>query len=316
MKDASTKTVSVIVVTCGVKNYLKSCLDSIKQQSYSALEIIVIDNSVDKQFAQQISELYPYIKLYSSPKNLSYCESLNKAIDMSRGDFILCLNDDVILDKRFIQEALEGFSVDKSIGMVSGKILRPDGITLDSAGLYLSCWRSAKERGYNIKDKGQYNSPGYIFGVNGAVAFYRKNMLEQIKIDSEYFDADFRFFYEDLDIAWRAQNLGWKGYYIPNAVAYHLRGATVRQGRGIDKRYARHYLSDELHLDLVKNRYLTIIKNESLLGFLLYLPFVIFYEIFLWGYILLFRFKLMKKIFSIRPAINSAFKKRTLLNRR
>ena len=316
MRQTSTKTVSVIVVTCGVKDYFKSCLESIRQQSYSTFEIIVIDNSADKQFAQQITELYPYIKLYSSPKNLSYCESLNKAIDMSQGDFILCLNDDVILDKRFIQEALEGFSVDKRIGMVSGKILRPDGVTLDSAGLFLTCWRTAKERGYGQKDKGQYNSVGYIFGVNGAVAFYRKDMLEQIKIHSEYFDSDFRFFYEDLDIAWRAQNFGWKGYYIPNAVAYHIRGATVRQDRGIDKRYARHYLSDELHLDLVKNRYLTIIKNESPLGFLSHLPFVIFYEIFLWGYILLFRFKLMKKIFSIRPLIKAAFKKRTLLKGR
>jgi len=277
------------------------------------LEVIVIDNSVDRQFAQQISKLYPYIKLYSSPKNLSYCESLNKAIGMSQGDFILCLNDDVTLDKGFIKEILGGFSVDERIGMVSGKILRPDGVTIDSTGLFLTCWRTAKERGYNIKDKGQYNSAGYVFGVNGAVAFYRKVMLEQIKIDSEYFDADFRFFYEDLDIAWRAQNLGWKGYYVPTAVAYHVRGATVRRDRGIDKRYARHYLSDELHLDLVKNRYLTVIKNENPLGFLSHLSFIILYDSFVWLYILLSRFKLMKKIFSIRPLIKSAFKKRILL---
>jgi len=78
-------------------------------------------------------------------KNLFYCEALNKEIKMSKGNFTLCLNDDVVLDKGFITEAIRGFLLDPKIGMVSGKILRSDGKTIDSTGLFLSLWRTTKE---------------------------------------------------------------------------------------------------------------------------------------------------------------------------
>ena len=310
MQGLSNKIVSVIIVTCAIGDYLKSCLDSLKGQTHPFLEIILIDNSLNPNFSQTISKAWPEVKLYSSPKNLFYGQGLNRGIQMSQGDFVLCLNDDVILEKRFIREALRGFSISESIGMVSGKILRQDKQTIDSTGLFLSPWRTAKERGYGIKDKGQFEKEEYIFGVNGAVAFYRREMLEQIKADAEYFDSDFRMFYEDLDIAWRAKNRGWKGYYIPAAIAYHVRGATARQGKGINRRFARHYLSDELHADLIKNRYLAIIKNESRAGFFLHLPLAVFYEILLWGYILLFRPRLIKRFVLDLKRFNSAWRKR------
>ena len=57
-------------------------------------------------------------------QTIFYCQSLNKGIEMSRGDFILCLNDDVILDKRFIEEALKGFNFGGKIGMVKPWIVQ------------------------------------------------------------------------------------------------------------------------------------------------------------------------------------------------
>jgi GT2 family glycosyltransferase len=200
----------------------------------------------------------------------------------------------VILDEGFITNALGGFSFDEKIGMVSGKLLRSDRRTIDSAGLFLSRWRAAKERGYGFKDRGQFEKEEYVFGVNGAVAFYRKKMLDEIRVGEEYFDSDFRMFYEDLDIAWRAQNAGWRGYYVPFAIAYHIRGGTARAQGGIDKTYARRYLRDDLHVDLIKNRYFTIIKNESFSGFIAHLPCIILYDLIIWGYLIFFRPRLIK----------------------
>lgn len=304
--------VSVIVVSVGINNYLRSCLKSLESQTYPQLEILVIDNSLSQNVSQEVFR-YPEIKLYSQEKKLSYCLSLNKGIEISKGDFTLCLNDDVLLDKNFIKEALRGFSIDEKIGMVSGKILRFDKRTIDSAGLFLSPWRAPKERGYGTKDSGKFEKEEYIFGVNGAVALYRKEMLESIKMDSEYFDSDFKFFYEDLDIAWRAQNFGWRCYYIPKAIAYHLRGGSLRQSKGVGNKYARHYLSDDLHFDLIKNRYLCIIKNEKFVNFLLHLPFIVLYDLVVLIYIIIFKPSLIKKIFLAPIPISSAFKKRKLL---
>ncbi len=289
---------------------MRRCLDSVKAQSHPDAEVIVIDNSRDPDFSARIRGSFPFIELYSSPQNLYYGPSLNKGIQLSRGEFILCLNDDVFLDKEFVNKALKGFLVKDTIGMVSGKILRPDGSTLDSTGLFLAPWRTARERGYGRPDKGQFEKSGFIFGVSGAAAFYRKKMLEEIRQGRDYFDPDFRMFYEDLDIAWRAKRAGWKGYYIPRAVAYHVRGGTVRKSRGINKPYARRYLSDELHSDLIKNRYLTIIKNASGFNFFLHLPAMAFYDFIMWAYILLFKPRLIKIFLLNLNCLKNSLKKR------
>ncbi|MFA5157129.1 MAG: glycosyltransferase family 2 protein [Candidatus Omnitrophota bacterium] len=288
--------VSIIIATTGKESYFRQCLDSALQQSHPDKEIIVIDNSCGKLEEYGIRQ-YAEVKIYSENRNMTYCRSLNKGIEASSGDFILCLNDDAVLEKDFIAEALKGFGRDPRIGMVSGRILRFDKKTLDSTGLFLTFSRTACERGHGKPAAGRFESEGYVFGVSGAAAFYRREMLEALKRNGEYLDEDFGFFYEDLDIAWRGQNRGWKGYYMPAAVAYHLRGGTARPVAGHGKRLARRYLSDELYFDLIKNRYLAMIKNDSLFGFLFSLPFIILYDLVGWGFIILFRPRLIRKFF-------------------
>jgi GT2 family glycosyltransferase len=312
MDKMSNGLVSIVIVTAGVKDYLKSLLDSLSKQTYPVLETIIIDNSLNPG----LKALPGWVKLYRSKENLFYCQALNIGIRDSKGDFILCLNDDVVLDSRFIEEALKGFLIHPRIGMVSGKILRSDKKTLDSTGLYLSIWRTAKERGYGLSDKKQFEKEGYIFGVNGAIAFYRRKMLEEIKIEEQYFDIDYRIFYDDLDISWRAQNFGWKAYYVPGAVAYHARGVTVRQCQGVAKPYARRYLNDELHADLIKNRYLTFIKNEPLPSLILHLPSIILYDFLAWSYVLLLKPAVAKKVFLNIKYLRAALRKRRLIKGR
>ena len=282
------KLVSIIIVTVG------RCLDSVKKQTYPHLEVIIINNSSDTRLADKVLGQLNSARVYSPRQNLFYCASLNKGIELSQGEFVLCLNDDIVLDKDFIQEALKGFLLKKSVGMVSGKILRQDGLTLDSTGLFLSIWRTAKERGYGQPDSGQFEKSEVIFGVNGAAAFYRKSMLEEIREGQDYFDPDFRIFYEDLDIAWRANRYGWQAYYIPKALAYHVRGGSFRPNSGLGKAFARRYLSDELHSDLIKNRYLAILKNETKLSLFGHLVPIILHDLCAWAYVLFFRPKALK----------------------
>jgi len=135
-------------------------------------------------------------------------------------------------------------------------------------------------------------------------------MLEDIREDGNYFDPDFRIFYEDLDLAWRAERRGWRGYYMPGAVAYHIRGGTVRISGGAGRPFARRYLSDCLHADLIKNRYLAIIKNEFPGKFIVHLPLMLLYDFTMWAYILIFKPRLIKKIFGNLKYLKAAFIKR------
>ncbi|HTY44393.1 MAG TPA: glycosyltransferase [Patescibacteria group bacterium] len=317
MEKPSNEIVSVVVVTCGGHEYIKPCLDSVHAQTYPHLQTVIIDNSLKKDFALRMAEQYPGATIYSASSNLFYCGGLNKGISLSCGDFILCLNDDVILDAHFIEYGLRGFRIDPAVGMVSGKIVRMDGITLDSTGLYVSLWGTARERGYGRKDGGQFQRPGFVFGVTGAAAFYRRHTLLSIReAEDAYCDPVFRFFYEDLDMSWRAQRKGWKAYYVPQATAMHARGATVRAGCGVGQPYARLYLSDGLQADLIKNRYLTIIKNASFWDVCLRLPFLVWYELLVWGYAICFRPRLIRSIIPLCAYAKAALHKRRSLTKR
>jgi GT2 family glycosyltransferase len=313
MRKKSNGLVSGIIVTAGTQPLFKSCLDSLKKQTYPHLEIIVINNGskpldIPVSGGQSRSPV-----VHTSPVNLFYAQSLNIGIGLSRGDFLLCLNDDAVLEENFIEKALEGFRVHARIGIVSGKIMRFDKKTIDSTGLSLTCFRTAGERGYGVKDRGQFQTPGYVLGATGAVAFYSREMLQDINVEGEYFDSDFNIFFEDLDISWRAHRKGWQGWYTPEAVAYHLRGGTVRTPAGIDKPRARRFLSDQLHCFLIRNRYLAIIKNESPQGFLLHLPCILLYEIVSWCYILLYKRGVLRQLCIQPPLLQRAFQKRRLL---
>lgn len=296
--------VSVIIPTCGNDSYFISCLESLCRQTCPPAEVILINNSLSAELEQKAREIYPSIKILTPDRNLYYGESLNRGIAMSAGDFILCLNDDATLDKDFIGEALKGFHADKSIGMVSGKILRPNRKTLDTTGLFLSVWRTVHERGHGRIDRGQFEKEGFIFGVGGAVALYRRKMLEEIKRGTSFFDPSFRMFYEDLDLSWRAHHRGWKAYYVPTALACHVRGGSVRNKPGQGKPWARRYLSDEFHSDLIKNRYRAMAKNETFGAFCLHLVPIVFYDLCAWCYVLFFRPKVIRIFFSNKKGMS------------
>jgi len=277
--------ISIIIVNYNRKDLLRQCLDSVKGQGFQDIETIVVDNASTDGSIEMVAMYYPDVNLIRNTANLLFCKAQNQGIDVSKGNFILCLNSDCVLDKDYLKQVISAIGLDTAIGMVSGKILRMDKKTIDSTGLFLSKNRKPVERGYGKMDKGLYNEPGYVFGASGACAFLRKSMLKNIRDKYGYFDERFGMYYEDLDLCWRAQKKGWKAYYNPKALAYHVRGGTAlihkcRGGLNLP------YICDELKKMYIRNRYLCMKKNDSLRGILLNLPFILLYEIKIWGYML------------------------------
>ena len=276
--------ISIIIVNYNKKELLKKCLDSVRGQGFKDIEIVVVDNASSDDSAEMLGTYFPEARLIRNTRNLLFCKAYNQGINESKGNFILCLNNDVILDKDYLKEALLAIGLGTRIGMVSGKILRMDGVTIDSTGLFLGRDRKALERGYTKKDNAQYENPGYVFGVSGACAFFRRVMLKDIKSEFGYFDERFGMYYEDLDLCWRAQKKNWKAYYTPKAIAYHERAGTaaIRKGRS---GLILPYLPDDLRKRYLRNRYLCIRKNDSILGILINLPFILWYELKIRGYL-------------------------------
>lgn len=305
--------VSVIIVTCNKKDMLRKLFFSLRRQSYKPIEKIVVLNGCSEQEHRDLKQSFQEAVFIHNKDNLFFCKGQNQGVKAAKGELIFCLNDDLILEKDFIEKMVEAARKDEKIGMVSGCILRQDKKTLDTTGLFLARSRRPLERGYGRRWQDRYKTAGYIFGSGGAAPLYRHKMLEDIKVDNEYFDEDYHMFYEDLDISWRAQNKGWKGYYSPFALAYHLRGGTAKQTRPrflFLQKYNFAYLPNSLKSHLVKNRYMTIIKNDRLIHLLLNLPWILGYELKLWLYLILFEPMVALGIFKDLAFVKVAWEKR------
>jgi len=279
--------ISIIVVNYNRKDLLKNCLDAARMQSFKDIEVIAVDNGSSDGSSDMVKAHYPEVKLIENKKNLFFCKANNQGIEVAKGDFILCLNNDCVLDKDYLKEAVSSFNMDGKIGMVSGKILRMDRKTIDSTGLFVARSRKPLERGYGKSDKGQYDNPEYIYGVSGSCMLMRKNMLDDIKDENGYFDETFEMYYEDLDLCWRARKKGWKAYYNPKATAYHVRGGTAITRDG-NRRPGLNlaYIGDDLKKKYIRNRYKCMKKNDAIAGFILHLPFILLYEIKIYFYII------------------------------
>jgi len=308
--------VSIIIAHFENKGNLEKCLKSVLAQDYSSKEIIIVNNSerdIDDYIVEDASE----IKVINPGHNLFYSPAQNLGIKKSQGNLLMFLNDDVVLREDFISQLIEGFKESEDIGMVCGKILRMDKITVDTTGQFLGRDRRPIERGWQQKDEGQYNYFSYTFSPGGVAPLYRRDILEEIALDGEYFDEDFIIFYEDLDLAWRANKFGWRSFYVPSAIAYHYRGASTQCIKPRLKFLKKYYFScmpKNLQYHLMKNRYLTILKNDSFKSILLNLPSILIYEVKLWIYVLLFRSEIVLSLIKNRNFLRKAWRKRKIIN--
>jgi len=235
--DPNEPHVSVIVVNWNGKHFLKPCLDSLFCQSYGTYDVFLVDNAssdrsvdfVQKNYTGEISS--GKLKMICNNKNYGFAEGNNigirRALENRQVRFIATLNADTIADANWLEKLVESTNRDEKVGMCQGKILLMDGRKIDSTGLLFYRSSTWQDRGENEEDVHQYDSQREIFGVCAAAAVYRREMLEDVALDGEFFDSDFFGYVEDIDLSIRGRLRGWKAIYEPGAVVYHQRGGTT-----------------------------------------------------------------------------------------
>jgi GT2 family glycosyltransferase len=249
--------VSVIIVNLDGMQFIESLFRSLFQQTYLNLEVLFFDNGSTDASVEYVRRNFPMVRVFELRENAGFSRPNNMGIRMSRGQYILALNLDVELEKDFVDELVKGIESDSRIGWVAGKMLRLTSSgrseEIDCLGHHLDRDRYAKETDHSQPFRWEdYSQCRNVFGASASAALYRRGMLEDIAINNEYFDEDFVAYWEDVDLDWRAQLMGWKCLYVPTAVGYHIRG-----GSGLHKRpqVAAHYLA---------NRFLLVAKNDEL----------------------------------------------------
>jgi GT2 family glycosyltransferase len=219
--------ISAIVVNYNGEKFLSDCLESLCNQTYQDLEVIVVDNASPDGSGQLALAFGEKVRLVQSTRNLGYGGGINAGITEASGDLIFALNNDIVLD-HFCAEHLAGvMRGDPDIGMCAPKMLLPDG-RLNSTGLSISRSGAAWNKNFGRENTESDEQVEDVLGPCGGAGLYRRSMLEQVG----GFDASFFLYLEDVDLAVRGRLAGWKCRYVPKAVVVHANSATA--GRGSD----------------------------------------------------------------------------------
>lgn len=251
--------VSVTIVTYNSGRFIRRCLESVLEQKYPHKEVIVIDNASTDGTIDILEQFEDRCTIVYNDENIGFAAAQNQAISLSSGDWVLTLNPDVLLLPNFIHSLVDASRIDSGIGTVCGKLLTilatfdlPDKPLVDSTGIYFTPMLRHLDRGSQEVDNGHYLRNEYVFGATAAAALYRRDMIDDVSVDGEFFDPDFFVYREDADVAWRAQLLGWRCIYTPHARGYHVRNVLPGNRRA---------LHPDINMHSVKNRFLMRIKN-------------------------------------------------------
>lgn len=274
MRPTSTAPVAVVIVAWNSARFLPGCLDSLLALERRPAEIVVVDNDSTDGGDTLVEERYRDVRLIRSGGNVGFCRANNLGIAATAAPFVLALNPDTRLAPRFLEELLPAFD-DPRVGTACGKLLRFDGVTLDSCGLEPARSRQPRDRGYGTRDDGRYDRDEEVFGACGAAALYRRAMLEAVADpDARYFDEAFFAFWEDLDLAWRARRHGWTAEYRHRALGEHHRGGSETETSALRRWAAMLGRGPTVRFHIAKNRYLCILRNDRVGDYLRNLPWI------------------------------------------
>lgn len=255
--------VRMVVCTHNNRAIVDACLESLKAQTYTARECVVVDDASTDGTADWVRRHHPWVTVLQNSTNRGPAYSRNFAVSGCGAEYVAFFDSDVQLDRRWLEEAVKAFAHDETIGMVGGKLLLatcPDrvhsyGGTLSRIGVG---WHTDEWREHAALDQ-----PVECLWISSAALLMRRALLQRIG----GFDETFFYGYEDSDLGWRARLLGYRAVCIPEAVAYHGVNQTVET------------MGDLITFHACKNRLRSMLKNYALGSLVKYLPMYLLYSV-------------------------------------
>ncbi len=225
--------VCVAIINYNGRAFLDELLESLREQSETEFETILVDNASGDGSASYVGQNFPWVRVLSLPENLGFSRAVNLATQKTEAEFLATLNTDLRLEPSWLEALLEVATQDASVAAVASKLRLYDQPTiLNGVGGAMNQLGYTWDLGMFEEDEGQYDhSQEVLFASAGAALFRRSAFLE-----SGGFDEGFFMYHEDVDLCWRFWLLGFRVLTAPGAVAYHHFGASTKAHQGMSWR--------------------------------------------------------------------------------
>jgi GT2 family glycosyltransferase len=216
--------VAFIVANYDGAELLKTVIPSALAQRFEDFTVTVVDNGSSDGSVDYLRRAWPEVQVVALPRNIGAAAAFNRGIAATDSEFVALLNNDIELETGWLAALTAALEAEPRAASATGKLLqfhRRD--RLDAAGDELMWSGGMASRGNGELDRGQYDAPEAVFSASTAAALFRRTAFGVVGP----FDEDFFTYVDDVDWGFRAQLVGLECRYVPNAVGYHMRGATT-----------------------------------------------------------------------------------------
>ena len=232
--------ISIIIVNYNVEYFLDQCLDSIvKATKNVSAEVIIVDNNSVDGSLKMLKKKYPQFRLIANKFNGGFSKANNQAIKESKGEYVLLLNPDTVVEEDTFIKTIDFMDKTPSIGGLGVRMIDGKGCFLPESKRGLPTPMVAFYKIFGLsalfpksKRFGQYHL-GHLpeFEINeidvlsGAFMMIRKNALDKVGM----LDEDFFMYGEDIDLSYRITLGGYDNYYYPDTTIIHYKGESTKK---------------------------------------------------------------------------------------
>ena len=234
-----------VLVTYGGGDRLASCLAAIQRQGDAIGRVVVIDNASPDDTAARARALG--LEVITNTINVGYAAAMNQALAATSADYLLSLNADCVLDDGYVAACIAALQERPELIAVTGLLRLPDG-RIDSTGVTLDGRYVAADRDRHASAPATNADP---FGVSGAAALWRREALLALG-DAPWWPYLF-VYWDDVELAWRARDAGWRFGFVPAATATHVRGSDSAD-------------PDFIEAQSLRNRLATVARHAGVAG--------------------------------------------------
>lgn len=217
--------VSVVIPTRNGKDLLKLCLPPLLAQNPS--EVIIVDNGSDDGTAQYVRELHTSapVRVLESRDPLSFSKAVNMGIAEARFSHVCLLNNDMVVEPRFLAELERAFDEVPDLFCSTAQIFFPEGVRREETGKAMMAPRDHfSDFTVTCVPPLAGEDHTYVLYGSGGCSLYSTTKLRQLgALDEIYTPA----YVEDLDLGVRAWRQGWPTVFAAGAKVLHKHRATT-----------------------------------------------------------------------------------------
>lgn len=221
---------ALLILNWNGQDLLAKYLPSFLDLDYPDYQVVVIDNGSTDDSVAYVRDHFPQFTVIAHEHNLGFTPGYNTVLEQMASDVLVLLNNDVSVRPDWLKALIRPMVDDPAVGITGGKLLYPDGKTLQHAGANLSYPLAFSQHDfYREVDAGQADEQRDVPYVTGAAMAINRAVVAAIGLLDDVFAP---IYYEEVDYCYRARAAGFRVVYVPDAIATHHESFTMKQMSG------------------------------------------------------------------------------------